>query len=875
MTSSRDRDSGPSAAERAASAARNAAANRAASKAVKEQQDAGRTESISQKISRGGGFADGGKVNSWQREKFYNNGGIVGTLKQREGFSDTAYLDTEGNWTIGYGTTSVDGRPVKRGDTITREKAETELNKDINTARQDAAANVRNFHSLPSEVQDALTNQAYQLGGAGQADFKNMIGAIEAGDYDTAIAEAQNSRWATQTPKRVQDLVSALVGATGKTGGGFPSFGRIHDWATQDPIATVNPDGTRNVGVGPKAGFWESLFTPGGGVKDPRPDDIINRTGKTRAETQEDNLAAAAGIPRSIWNRMTQYDRDQAGGGQSVSGDRADAIRRDVNNPASQYYNHYINRKARGEEWKSGNVSPAVSRATQAVHDAARSSSADNWTKNVHAAQVAKVKAQQAAGLLNNGGKVGYYEYGGANKATHPGEPRGSDTVPAWLTEGEYVADKDSTEVFEPVLKAINDWEPGMPYDEVLRAMDEFIKMSNNREMDDAVYKQFGGFINNLVGQGGQAPTLGRDLRNRALQARDARVRGALLQGGLGTQGRAHANQAGLITQAGGGLGRSFTPGGDTLDPLGEGLQGRAEAEAQYQDELGSISQAEFDRAEAERIRQEDITREDAYREEQFAREDAKLEADLQEAEDKAYKDEREKKEGKSRMMNLAEEAILELNKGAGKVLNFAVSAAVRKAVRATGLVVIRASNSQQSVHDYIQETMPEVINHWFQNNDQASLSSFTRFKTAIYSMYVEGRKDLSGQGQITEKESALIYETIASLDNNSDSLASALQNLINRIAKQIGVETKEVPYSSVSPFGGRPSLGDLGLDAGLSANLKGSGTTEDPYLVPKTKVTKKSVLAWLDEQNLPDDAIITWKKITGTVAQLREYLQK
>ena len=54
-----------------------------------------------------------------------------------------------------------------------------------------------------------------------------------------------------------------------------------------------------------------------------------------------------------------------------------------------------------------------------------------------------------------------------------------------------------------------------------------------------------------------------------------------------------------------------------------------------------------------------------------------------------------------------------------------------------------------------------------------------------------------------------------------------------------------------------------------------GSGTEEDPYVVPKTKLTKKSVLTWLDKQDIPDDAIITWKKITGTVAQLIEYLTK
>ena len=36
----------------------------------------------------------------------------------------------------------------------------------------------------------------------------------------------------------------------------------------------------------------------------------------------------------------------------------------------------------------------------------------------------------------------------------------GTDQVPAWLTEGEFVVDKDSAERFAPVLEKINNWEP-------------------------------------------------------------------------------------------------------------------------------------------------------------------------------------------------------------------------------------------------------------------------------------------------------------------------------------------------------------------------------------------------------------------------------
>ena len=39
----------------------------------------------------------------------------------------------------------------------------------------------------------------------------------------------------------------------------------------------------------------------------------------------------------------------------------------------------------------------------------------------------------------------------------HPGEPRGTDTVPAWLTPGEFVVNKEATDLFGPQIKEMND----------------------------------------------------------------------------------------------------------------------------------------------------------------------------------------------------------------------------------------------------------------------------------------------------------------------------------------------------------------------------------------------------------------------------------
>ena len=41
---------------------------------------------------------------------------------------------------------------------------------------------------------------------------------------------------------------------------------------------------------------------------------------------------------------------------------------------------------------------------------------------------------------------------GMTNMPDHPGEPKGTDTVPAWLTPGEFVINKEATDMYGPLL---------------------------------------------------------------------------------------------------------------------------------------------------------------------------------------------------------------------------------------------------------------------------------------------------------------------------------------------------------------------------------------------------------------------------------------
>ena len=48
-------------------------------------------------------------------------------------------------------------------------------------------------------------------------------------------------------------------------------------------------------------------------------------------------------------------------------------------------------------------------------------------------------------------------EFNMGDPMNHPGEPRGSDTVPAWLTPGEFVVNAEATEMFGPQIEAMNE----------------------------------------------------------------------------------------------------------------------------------------------------------------------------------------------------------------------------------------------------------------------------------------------------------------------------------------------------------------------------------------------------------------------------------
>ena len=160
----------------------------------------------------------------------------------------------------------------------------------------------------------------------------------------------------------------------------------------------------------------------------------------------------------------------------------------------------------------------------------------------------------------------------------HPGGPRGTDTVPAWLTEGEFVIDRDSTEKFAPLLKQINDWEPTSGPALKRKMKDDRI---NAKAFGKPMYRQEGGDVDPFARQA-----------KEAFLAKSGRSRGARIDSGLDALGKSNQNQAAILGQAGL-KGRSPGQLENVYGAVGEGFAEAGRAEGQYHDELGRISEAE------------------------------------------------------------------------------------------------------------------------------------------------------------------------------------------------------------------------------------------------------------------------------------------
>ena len=111
----------------------------------------------------------------------------IALIKEFEGCKLTAYQDSVGVWTIGYGWTQpVDGKPIRAGMTIKQETAERLLKTGLVSYESDVSRLVK--VGLTQGQFDALVSFTYNLG-ARSLSTSILLRKLNAGDYAGAADE--------------------------------------------------------------------------------------------------------------------------------------------------------------------------------------------------------------------------------------------------------------------------------------------------------------------------------------------------------------------------------------------------------------------------------------------------------------------------------------------------------------------------------------------------------------------------------------------------------------------------------------------------------------------------------------------------------------
>ena len=128
---------------------------------------------------------------------------LINDLIRDEGMVLKPYTDTVGKVTIGVGRNLDDNG-------ISEDEALIMLRNDIQTAELELHRNLPWLAYKPEKIQRALVNMCFNMGWPRLSGFKKMLAALEADDFETAAAEALNSRWARQVGDRSRRIAKLI-----------------------------------------------------------------------------------------------------------------------------------------------------------------------------------------------------------------------------------------------------------------------------------------------------------------------------------------------------------------------------------------------------------------------------------------------------------------------------------------------------------------------------------------------------------------------------------------------------------------------------------------------------------------------------------------
>jgi len=127
---------------------------------------------------------------------------LVESTAHHEGFRANAYQDTEGVWTIGYGTNLQELK-------ITPALARVWLREKLAEAEQEAKANGY-LDGLNRARRNVVIEMIYNLGLPRFQTFERFLAALRARNWNQAADEMLDSKWARQVGRRAERLATLM-----------------------------------------------------------------------------------------------------------------------------------------------------------------------------------------------------------------------------------------------------------------------------------------------------------------------------------------------------------------------------------------------------------------------------------------------------------------------------------------------------------------------------------------------------------------------------------------------------------------------------------------------------------------------------------------
>jgi lysozyme len=132
---------------------------------------------------------------------------VTDLIKRYEGCRLTAYRDTLGFWTAGWGHLLAQDTDWE-GVQFPQAQVDAWLDRDIDHACT-LASSFPHWSGLNEVRQAVLTSMCFQLGDK-PLYWPHFMLALENKDYSAAAAEGLDSLWAQQTPQRAREEMSML-----------------------------------------------------------------------------------------------------------------------------------------------------------------------------------------------------------------------------------------------------------------------------------------------------------------------------------------------------------------------------------------------------------------------------------------------------------------------------------------------------------------------------------------------------------------------------------------------------------------------------------------------------------------------------------------